>query len=300
VSHDQSTVNPYRKVSTATWSDRKVMNLTPLQPSGQALFLMLMVGPQTTHIPGVQPVGRLAFAEMLGWESEAFDEAFAEAYREGLVKADWKVRLIFVPNAIKHNLPQSPNVVKSWGAMWARIPECDLKVEAWNALHAALEGLGQGFADAFKSACPLKNQDYRKGFGEELGKPTEKATEKATDNQEAGSSKQKEIPPLPPKGGGRRFRKAVEEPEGFARFWTEWPAGKRKEARGMCAGVWGREGLEAMAEQIVQHVVAKRDRTDWAHDGGQYVEAPLVYLNQRKWEGADLAAAPQRKREVVI
>lgn len=47
-------------------------------------------------------------------------------------------------------------------------------------------------------------------------------------------------------------------------------------------------GLEAIADQIVQHVIAKRDRTDWAHDGGQFVEAPGVYLNQRRWEGATI------------
>lgn len=194
MSHDQPTANPYRKVSTATWSDRKVLNLTPLQPSGQALFLMLMVGPQSTHIPGVQPVGRLAFAEMLGWDVEAFDEAFAEAYREGLAKADWKVRLIFVPNAIKHNLPQSPNVVKSWGSMWARVPECELKTEVWNALHDALSALGQGFVNAFKSACPLKfsdsQQQAEEPTGESTGKPSSKPTGKPTDNQEAVSSKQ--------------------------------------------------------------------------------------------------------------
>ncbi|KRC30671.1 hypothetical protein [Acidovorax sp. Root217] len=202
MSHDQPTVNPYRKVSTATWSDRKVLNLTPLQPSGQALFLMLMVGPQSTHIPGVQPVGRLAFAEMLGWEVEAFDEAFSEAYREGLAKADWKARLIFVPNAIKHNLPQSPNVVKSWGSMWARVPECDLKTEVWTALHDALSALGQGFVDAFKSACPLKISESEQQIGEPTGKaagkatgkPSAKPTGKPTDNQEAVSSKQEVIP----------------------------------------------------------------------------------------------------------
>jgi len=115
LSHDQPTKSTFRKVSTNTWTDKKVRALSPMLPSGQALFVMLLIGPQTTNIPGVQPVGRLAFAEMLEWEPEAFDEAFAEVFAQGLVKADWKARLIFVPNAIQHNLPQSPNVVKSWG-----------------------------------------------------------------------------------------------------------------------------------------------------------------------------------------
>lgn len=96
--------------------------------------------------------------------------------------------------------------------------------------------------------------------------------------------------PQPPKGV-RRNHKPVQEPEGFVRFWAEWPAGKRKEARGKCAEAWVKGGLEGIADQIVQHVIAKRDRTDWAHDGGQFVEAPAAYLNQRRWEGATVGAA---------
>jgi len=190
MSHDQSNVSPYRKVSTSTWSDRKVLNLSPLKPSGQALFLMLMVGPQTTNIPGIQPVGRMAFAEMLGWELEAFDEAFAEAFREGLAKADWKARFIFVPNAIRHNPPQSVNVVKSWANMWSRVPECDLKIEAWHALYDALLELGEAYANAFKCACPLDFSPTEAMEPEPLPKASGKPSGKTTDIQEAVSSKQ--------------------------------------------------------------------------------------------------------------
>lgn len=190
----------YRKVSVCTWSDAKVRNLSPLAPSGQALFLMLLVGPQTTNIPGVQPVGRMAFAEMLGWDMEAFDMAFAEALNEGLVEADWKARLIFVPNAIKHNLPQSPNVVKNWAFTWSRVPECPLKARAWKVIHDALCAFGDSFAEAFKSACPLSSKPIAepsvgptpnplpkpsaKPSAKPTGKATDKPSPKATDNQE--------------------------------------------------------------------------------------------------------------------
>lgn len=167
--------SPYRIVSVSTWADEKVRRLTPIQPSGQGLFLMLLVGPQTTKIPGVQPVGRMAFAEMLGWDLEAFDEAFAEALREGLVEADWDARLIFVPKAVIHNPPQSINVVKSWASTWALVPECDLKRRAWHVIHDALLGISQAFADAFKSSCSLKF------YGQEApAKASAKASPKAS------------------------------------------------------------------------------------------------------------------------
>lgn len=94
--------------------------------------------------------------------------------------------------------------------------------------------------------------------------------------------------PQPPKGGRKRPRQPVEELPGFVRFWGAWPSSKRKESRGKCAEAWVREDLEALTDVIVSHVEAKRDQTDWAHDGGQFVEAPMVYLNNRKWEGAEI------------
>lgn len=212
MSHDQSTKSPFRKVSIGTWADRKVMNLSPLEPSGQAMFIMLLIGPQTTNVPGVQPVGRMAFAEILGWEPEALDKAFREVFEQGLAKADWNARFVFVPKSIQHNLPQSPNVVKSWASTWARVPDCDLKREAWHTIFQALSALGKSFADAFKTACPLGLDDddpkpsgkpsgkpSSKLSGKPSGKPSEEATGKTTDNQEQEKEKEQKKEIRPPK-----------------------------------------------------------------------------------------------------
>lgn len=197
MSHDTPVASAYRKVSVCAWSDLKVRNLSALKPSGQAMFLMLLVGPQTTNIPGVQPVGRMAFAEILGWELEDFDEAFGEALDEGLVEADWKARLVFVPKAIKHNLPQSPNVVKSWAFTWSLVPECELKNKAWNVIYEALSELGQSFAEAFKTACPLAPEQPKRRTQCVEDKPSPKPSEKPTDNQEQEQKQeQKQEEPL--------------------------------------------------------------------------------------------------------
>lgn len=87
-----------------------------------------------------------------------------------------------------------------------------------------------------------------------------------------------------------RHGKPVEQP-GFVKFWEVWPPGKRKEARGKCAEVWRKAGVEQVADLVLAHVAHKKAATDWAKDGGAFVEAPLVYLNQRRWEGADLTTA---------
>jgi hypothetical protein len=87
----------------------------------------------------------------------------------------------------------------------------------------------------------------------------------------------------------KSLERAVERlPSGaFARFWTAWPKSDRKAARGKCEQLWRRGGFDASAEQIVAHVEAMKSSIDWRKESGAYIPAPLVYLNQRRWEGAD-------------
>jgi hypothetical protein len=76
-------------------------------------------------------------------------------------------------------------------------------------------------------------------------------------------------------------------PPGFARFWLVWPKNDRKEARGKCLDAWRKAKAESMADAVVAHVERMKGSAAWTKDGGQFVPAPLVYLNQRRWEGAE-------------
>jgi hypothetical protein len=131
------------------WCDKKFRSLTPLKPSGQALFLYLLSNPHTTSIPGLYRAGAGAMAEELAWSLLGFQRALKEIVAQGLVKADLKARVIFIPNAIKYNKPQSPNVVRSWAVHWDEIPECALKNEAYFRLESFIKGLGKAFVLAF-------------------------------------------------------------------------------------------------------------------------------------------------------
>ena len=139
----------YRKIYVSMHGDARYRRLSPMPPSGQSLWFHLLAGEPTGAIPGVLCVGRAAFAEMLRWPVEGFDLAFAEVYREGMAKADWDARMIWVPHAIDHNPPQSKNVIKAWVTAWPLVPECALKVEAYRALRAYLVGKSQAFLQAF-------------------------------------------------------------------------------------------------------------------------------------------------------
>jgi hypothetical protein len=151
----------YRKIDTRMWGDSRFRKLSSPGPSGKYLWMFLLTGPQTSNIPGLFRTGEMALAEELEWSLEEFQKAFEEAFSKGLVKADWKARVVWIPNAIKYNQPESPNVVKSWRTTWDEIPECPLKVEAHAKLRDYTEALGIGFAKAFIEACakPLPNQE---------------------------------------------------------------------------------------------------------------------------------------------
>ena len=142
----------YRTIDVRIWGDEKFRSLSALKPSGQGLFLYLLTNPNTNPIPGLYRAGAAAMSEELGWRLEVFKECFQEALEQGLVKADFNARLVFIPNAIKFNKPQSPNVVISWAASWDELPECELKNEAYHILKDFLKGLGDTYLKAFCKA----------------------------------------------------------------------------------------------------------------------------------------------------
>ena len=85
--------------------------------------------------------------------------------------------------------------------------------------------------------------------------------------------------------------KGADVPPGFAEFWKTWPPTERKQAKGKCLEAWKKSGAEQDAEAVLAHVERLKDSESWKKQGGQFVPAPLVYLGQRRWDGADDDAA---------
>lgn len=85
----------------------------------------------------------------------------------------------------------------------------------------------------------------------------------------------------PPSGGCRRFEE----------FWTAWPKGDRKQDKVKCAERWRKERLDDLCDTILADIALKRGTAKW---GDGFIEAPLVYLNGRRWEdGMEAAEQPQ-------
>lgn len=186
----------YRKVEVKTWSSEDFRALSPMPPSGQGLWFFLMTGPLTGPVPGLFRAGRAGMAEELGWAQEAFDEAFGEVLGKGMVKADLTARVVWLPQAIKYNRPESPNVVRSWRADLDMLPECALKAEALVALRAFLEEMGDGFVAAFdeiRNGKPGRSEPTQKASGKALSKPSGKASPNQEQEQEQEQEKAKRV-----------------------------------------------------------------------------------------------------------
>lgn len=179
----------YRKIEVRTWSDEKFRNLSPIPASGQGLWFFLLTGPHTGPIPGLFRAGRAAMAEELGWEMEAFDEAFVEVSTQGMAKADFKAKLVWLPNAIRHNKPESPNVVRSWRVELDLLPECALKREAIAAMRECLKEAGDAYVAAFDELLVSRESGTPSKVAP---KAMPKPSTKATPNQEQEQEQDKE------------------------------------------------------------------------------------------------------------
>lgn len=171
----------YRRVTVRMYGDERFMRLSPQLPSGQSLWVYLLTGPHTGPIPGVFVAGRAALAEALGWEPEPFAKAFREVLAEGLAEFDDKTRMCFVPNAVRHNMPPNPNVVKSWRTAWLQLPECALRDRIHDHLSTVLSEVSEAFGNAFSEGC-----------AKSLGNPSAKGSGNGLAKQEAGTGSRKQ------------------------------------------------------------------------------------------------------------
>jgi hypothetical protein len=80
----------------------------------------------------------------------------------------------------------------------------------------------------------------------------------------------------------------TETDSGFALFWSTYPKSKRKQAMGKCEELWEKNKLSGDVQKIIAHVEDLKMSIDWTKEGGQFIPAPLVYLNQKRWQGADI------------
>jgi hypothetical protein len=165
----------YRPISIKMWGDDRFKRLSKPVPNGQTLWIYLLTGEHTTALPGGFVAGEAALAEALDWPIASFRKAFAEVLHEGLAEVDRSTRLVFLPKAVRHNPPQSPNVVIAWRKAFDDLPDCELKQRIYHHIVSELRALGkseayvEAFGKAFEHAFVESEQNRtvteQKGMG---------------------------------------------------------------------------------------------------------------------------------------
>jgi hypothetical protein len=93
---------------------------------------------------------------------------------------------------------------------------------------------------------------------------------------------------LSPLGGCAERREASPKRDsvlqGFDRFWAAWPSHRRKADKPRVRRKWERENLEGIAEQVIVALGRWKTSRDWRKNSGDFIPAPLVWLNQERWK----------------
>lgn len=137
----------YRKVDPRMWNDQKVRQLSN---DAKLLWAYLLTAPESTSVPGVIPLFPVVVAARFGWELDHVLALFTEL--DTMAQLDADAGLVWLPNAIHHNQPANPNVVRGWRTAWAETPECDLKDQAWEGFATNLERFGELFRELYPKA----------------------------------------------------------------------------------------------------------------------------------------------------
>jgi hypothetical protein len=82
------------------------------------------------------------------------------------------------------------------------------------------------------------------------------------------------------------------ETNGFDRFWQAWPSSPRKGAKSECLKKWVKLKCDLSTDQILKHLEWMKTTEQWKKGNGAFIPAPLVYLNQQRWDGAEIPEPP--------
>jgi hypothetical protein len=171
-------VAKYRKIDPRIWNDQ---DFRPLSDSAKLVFLFLLTHPHLTAIGAMRGTA-VGLASELGWSEKDFRKAFAELLRKPFLKVCETASYIGIPNFIKYNQPENPNVLKSWESALDYIPECDFKWQLIQDVKAFAEGLGKAFAEALPKAFakgirkPLPNHEQEQEQEQEQEKDLAQST----------------------------------------------------------------------------------------------------------------------------
>lgn len=143
----------YSKVERFLWRDPRFREISE---DAQKLWLYLLSCPNSTTCPGLFLATQMVIIDDLCWVDTADDDyasdipvalqrltdAIATLVNLGWMQYDTRARIVYIPRALRHNMPESPNVVRSWATALSSMPTCDLRDQWIRMAQETLENCG--------------------------------------------------------------------------------------------------------------------------------------------------------------
>ena len=99
---------------------------------------------------------------------------------------------------------------------------------------------------------------------------------------------------------GAPSRPVIDPAHGFEDWWKAWPASTRKAAKKQCFEKWKSRGFASSATHIRMHTEWMKTQADWLKNNGEFICAPMVYLNQERWSEWTPPAPKQPEKHVLL
>ena len=138
----------YRKIDTRILLDQK---FNQLSTQARLVFLHLLIHPNLTSL-GAMHASLSSLACELNWLVDQVQETIDVLAQKGMVRYDEQARFVWLPNFLKYNTPESPNVIKSWETAFSYLPECTLQKQLILHVQQFVATLPMAFQDALP-AC---------------------------------------------------------------------------------------------------------------------------------------------------
>jgi hypothetical protein len=135
-------VRSYGRIQTQFWTDEKILRLTD---GAKLLMSYFLTGPHTNAIGCFRLPSGYIEADF-GWVTETVTQTVSELLREGLILRDQKTGWTLLPNFLKHNPIENPNVAKAAMPLIEAIPQT---LEMFSVFIKALEPYAERFPKGF-------------------------------------------------------------------------------------------------------------------------------------------------------
>ncbi len=157
---------------------------------------------------------------------------------------------------------------------------CEAELDTYRANNSQKSMAGKASAASKAAKRQLAINGGATGVATGVGADVEQTSDGTPTKQKTLTNNQE-----PNKKGG----KPPLDKSGFDEFWNAWPKNERKQDKAKCKAKWEANGYGAVLTAILADINVKLGTDKWKEG---FIEAPEVYLNNKRWEDGVTANAP--------